>query len=270
MERRQFVALMAAAAAVPARKTGKVEVAFKSPGPTPNGLQATGDGLWILDAGNNRVYLVQYADGKVLREFDTEATVASGITISPDGVWIANTPQRTILRVDAMTGKTLQTYSTPGAGVTYRMAGDPPPRRSPLEPPATPGQTKKGGRGQQPPGSPNTGPGTGANGLEFLDGKIYMAVPPARQIFCLDAKTWVVERRFNTAGNRTHGLGWEGRWLWNVDTNLNGFFKHDAITGEIAERIQLEDKDPLPHGMTIWQGSLWYCDEMGVICRLKI
>jgi streptogramin lyase len=107
MERRQFVAMMAAAAAIPARKAGKMEVAFKSPGPTPNGLQATDEGLWILDAKDNRIYLVQYSDGKVLRALDTEATVASGITVSPDGVWIANTPQRTILRVDPMTGKTL-------------------------------------------------------------------------------------------------------------------------------------------------------------------
>src|SRR5438093_503912 len=125
MERRQFMALMAAATAVPARKTGKVEIAFKSPGPTTNGLQASEEGLWVLDAGDNRVYLVRYEDGKVLRSMDTEATVASGITYSADGLWIANTPQRTILRVDAMTGKTVQSYATPGAGVAYRMAGDP-------------------------------------------------------------------------------------------------------------------------------------------------
>src|SRR5438445_2795886 len=166
MERRTFVAMMAAAAAVPARKVGKVETAFKSPGPTPNGLQATDEGLWILDAGDNRVYLVRYEDGKVLRSFDTEATVASGITYSSDGLWIANTPTRLILRVDPMTGKTLQTYSTPGAGVAYRMAGDPPPRRSPLETAAP--QGKKGqGKGQQAPGAPTSSPGTGANGLEW-------------------------------------------------------------------------------------------------------
>jgi hypothetical protein len=36
---------------VPVRKTGKVEIAFKAPGPRPNGLQATRDGLWIIDQG---------------------------------------------------------------------------------------------------------------------------------------------------------------------------------------------------------------------------
>jgi hypothetical protein len=97
-----------------------------------------------------------------------------------------------------------------------------------------------------------------------------MAVPPARQIFEVDPKTWLVERRFATAGNRTHGLGWEGNFLWNSDPNLNGFFKHDIATGRIVQRIQLGEKDPLPHGMTVWQGWLWYCDEVGVICRLKL
>jgi len=26
----------------------------------------------------------------------------------------------------------------------------------------------------------------------------------------------------------------------------------------------------LPHGMTIWQGWMWYCDDVGVVCRLKL
>ena len=28
--------------------------------------------------------------------------------------------------------------------------------------------------------------------------------------------------------------------------------------------------DPLPHGMTIWDGMLWYCDDVGVVCRMKL
>ena len=48
------------------------------------------------------------------------------------------------------------------------------------------------------------------------------------------------------------------------------FFKHDTDTGEIVEKIQLADSDPLPHGMTSWQGPLWYCDDVGIVCRLKL
>ena len=48
MVRRQFLAFMASTPVmgkVPVRDAGRVEVVFKSPGPHPNGLQATQDGL---------------------------------------------------------------------------------------------------------------------------------------------------------------------------------------------------------------------------------
>jgi streptogramin lyase len=89
-------------------------------------------------------------------------------------------------------------------------------------------------------------------------------------IYRIDPKTWVVEQQFPTAGNRPHGIGWEGKYLWCTDSNLNAFFKHDTVTGEIVEKIQLADSDPLPHGMSIWQGHMWYCDDVGIVCRLKI
>ena len=31
---------------------------FNCPGPKPNGLQATKDGLWVIDQGNNYAYLL--------------------------------------------------------------------------------------------------------------------------------------------------------------------------------------------------------------------
>ena len=91
MKRRDFLACAAAPAlaAAPAahlgnlatRKVGKVEIAFRSPGPQPNGLQATTEGLWIIDQGpGSKAYLVTYEDGKVLRSFETETDRSSGIT----------------------------------------------------------------------------------------------------------------------------------------------------------------------------------------------
>ena len=40
-------------------------------------------------------------------------------------------------------------------------------------------------------------------------------------VYRIDPKTWVVEMKFPTAGNRPHGLGWEGKYLWAADSNLN-------------------------------------------------
>ena len=113
-------------------------------------------------------------------------------------------------------------------------------------------------------------PGTGAHGQEWRDGRLWFAVPPSRSVYCIDPSSWVVQTMFPTAGNRPHGIGWEGKYLWVTDSNLNAFHKHDPQSGEIVEKIVLGDADPLPHGMTIRNGWMWYCDDVGVICRLKI
>lgn len=251
------------------RTTGRVETVFRSPGPHPNGLQATKDGLWIMDQGNNKAYLVSYKDGQVLREFLTEADRASGITFDGEALWLGSTYNREIVRCDGTTGTTLARYFTPGAGVIYKTTWDAPGRSSPLAKPSPVPEVAKSAPQSSKPAAPNT-LGTGAHGLEWRDGKLWIAVPPSRTIYRMDPKAWVVEDQFPTAGNRPHGIGWEGKYLWCTDSNLNAFFKHDPGTGEIVEKIQLADSDPLPHGMTIWDGSLWYCDDVGIVCRLKL
>ncbi|MEJ7607547.1 MAG: hypothetical protein WKF37_15085 [Bryobacteraceae bacterium] len=279
MRRREFVTLAASGPALAAiapinldrvklRKTGKVETVFKSPGPHPNGLQATDDGLWILDQGDNKAYLVTYQDGKTLRQFLTGSDRGSGITFDGEALWLGSTYNRETVRCDATTGKTLARYFTPGAGVIYKTKWDPPARSSPLAKPS-PASDQPKTLPSKDPAAPNT-LGTGAHGQEFRNGQLWMAVPPSRMIYRIDPKTWVVEQQFPTAGNRPHGIGWEKDYLWCTDSNLNAFFKHDPSTGEIIERIQLADSDPLPHGMTIWQGAIWYCDDVGVVCRLSL
>ena len=296
MNRRNFLALAAAAPAaavpvldlgkIPVRKVGKVEIAFNAPpGARPNGLQATTDGLWIIDQeAGNKAHLVTYDNGKVIRSFTTETDRSSGLTYENGSLWIGSTYSREIVQCDAMTGKTISRHLTPGAGVIYKMVGDPPARTSPLAAKMRRpggGQKKGGGQGQNLDpalvGGFQAGAllggralGTGAHGQEWRDGKLWMAVPPSRMVYRLDPKEWIVEKSFPTAGNRPHGIGWEGKYLWVADSNLNAFFKHDLDTGEMVEKIQLADNDPLPHGMTIWQGWMWYCDDVGVVCRLKM
>ena len=117
---------------VPMRKTGKVEIAFKSPGPQPNGLQATKEGLWIIDqSAGSKAYLVDYADGRVLRSFETDTVRPSGITFDGEALWIGSTFSYENVRCDARTGATIERRPTPGS-IMYAMAGDPPQRRSPL------------------------------------------------------------------------------------------------------------------------------------------
>jgi hypothetical protein len=130
MRRRDFLTVMAVAAPiagtsrvdlnkVKTRKAGKVEIVFDSPGlnPKPNGLQATDQGLWIIDQGpGSKAYLVDYEHGKTIREFETETTASSGITFDGEALWIGSTYSREIVKTDSAAGGDRETLHTGGWG----------------------------------------------------------------------------------------------------------------------------------------------------------
>src|SRR6266850_8295312 len=137
----------------PIRPPGKVEILFKAPGQSANGMQCTEEGIWTIENAGSRtdtpgrckVYLSGY-DGKLLRELAPEGTGPSGIGVDADNktIWIASTYSREIIRADGKTGRTVEKHFTPGAGVIYRMTSDIQPRpdtysRS-VRPPAVSGQ----------------------------------------------------------------------------------------------------------------------------------
>ena len=264
-----------ATGAVPLRRAGKVDVAFKSPTPRPNGLQATPEGLWIIDQGpGSRASLVRYSDGSVIRAFDTDTVRPSGLTFDGQALWIGSTFSYENVRVDAMTGAVLERRPTPGC-MTYTMAGDPPPRRSPLAPPAAAPAPRPAGTPAPAPPQPRLVQAPqirfqGAHGQEWRDGKLWTTATCARSIYEIDPATWTVLRVLQTPGPRPHGLAWEGASLWHGDGDLNAFFRYDLATNRIVERIQLADSDPLAHGLTIQGDTLWYCDDVGVVCRMAL
>jgi streptogramin lyase len=207
-----------------------VETLYKTPGPHPNGLQATAQGLWCLDQQTNRLQLLDYATGKVLVDLATESDRGSGVTDDGETLWIASTYNRKILRVDRQSGATIAEFETPGAEQT------------------------------------------GAHGLEWRDGKLWVATPPSATVYQLDPENnCTVIKSFPAPGNRPHGLGWNGEELWLVETNHRSIYCYDYHTGTIRYRLQLPDGAPEPHGMTIWDGYFWYCDaETHDICRLPV
>ncbi len=260
VSRREFLALAAAAPAIANLevRSASVEIAFDTPGPKPNGLQATDEGLWILDQGDNRAYLVDYSSGRLLRQIDTETKAGSGITFDGTALWTASTYSREIIRIDPADGRTLAKHDSPGSGVVAWTQS----RRSPLAPP--PPRTAQAA---VPPASRNA---TGAHGMEWRDGRLWVAVPPAQMIYRIDPDGFRIEKKFATAGDRPHGLGWDGRWLWCAESNDNAFYRFDPESGDFDAKIQLADTDPLPHGMTIRDGWMWYCDDVGVVCKLRL
>jgi streptogramin lyase len=189
---------------------------FTSPGPHPNGLQATTEGLWILDQENNKVSCHAYQDGTLLKMFNTDSDRGSGITDSGTHIWLSSTYSCETLKIDRSTGETIKRHATPGA--------------------------KK----------------TGAHGLEWTDGELWMSSPPDAMIYRMDPDTWTVIHSFPAPGDRCHGISWENGKLWCVETNHRAVFLLDPETGDHLDRIDVEG--PEPHGFTMWQGEFWIGD----------
>ncbi len=229
-------------------RMAKVEILFKAPGLSGNGMQCTEEGIWTIDIAGSRgetpgrckVYLSSY-EGKLIREIAPEGTGPSGIGFDGTNVWVASTYSREIIAADAKTGETVVKHFTPGAGVIYRRTTDIAARpdnyaqKARAEAAAARGETvparrgggggggrEGGGRGQGTSDGLGVGrggavannpgppaPGTGAHGIQVQGGKLWVAVPPGRMIYRIDPKSWTVEHMFPTTGFRPHGIGIE-------------------------------------------------------------
>ena len=215
----------------------RVEKAFRAPGKAPNDLQDAPDGLWILDQVDpNKVFKVRYADGSVIQEIQTESIHGSGITFGNGALWIASTWSLKTLKVNPKTGKTLASFDEPGAGF--------PKFGTPTRP-------------------------SGAHGLKWVDGKIWMAMPPAEKIHLIEPETGKLLRSIPGPGIRTHGLAWDNGYLWCIETLDRAIYKLDPKDGTLLAKIQLSKEDPEPHGLALHEGVFWYSDATsGWICRL--
>ncbi len=211
-------------------KIARTEKRFLCPGPHPNGLQAAADGLWCIDQINNKLYRFDYETGDVLFEAQTDTVSSSGITMGGGFLWIASTYESKICKLDPATGKTIARYDSPGAGIVAWREG-----------------------------AADAG-ATGAHGLEWRAGKLYVASPPSQMIHVIEPNTWQEVHRFRAPGLRVHGIAWgdPGR-LWAADTSSGAVSLLDTQDGRVYEVIRVEAPDEV-HGMTIHEGVLWYCD----------
>ena len=200
---------------------------FDAPGPQPNGMQATADGIWFLDQKTNQAALVSFT-GETLKTLDTASDRGSGITAAGSELWLASTYDSKILRMDPETGVTLERFDTPGAVAT------------------------------------------GAHGLEIRDGCLWMAVPPSATIYQVDLKNgFNVAHAIPAPGDRPHGIAWEAGDLWCVETDHRAIYRLNTADGSILEEIDIPTDYPEPHGMTMWDGTFWYCDAGSrSVCRV--
>ncbi len=225
-----------------ANYSATVDKRFLSPGPQPNGLQAAEDGLWIIDQVSLKAQKVDWTTGAVLQEFATETLHSSGITLGGGALWISSTFELEIVKIDPDTGETLARHPDPGRGYTAGLETGPNRRE------------------------------TSSHGLEWRDGRIYVAAPPTQRIHVVDAETWEEVDSFASGGIRVHGLGWNGDGrLWVSDTTAGTVVLRDVdLGGRIYDVFRVDGPDEV-HGLTVRDGDIWYCDattrDIGILRR---
>lgn len=210
------------------RTVTTVEQVFSAPGPHPNGLQATAEGLWILDQHSSEIHFVSYS-GDIRQTLQTDTDRGSGITFDGANLWVASTYSCELLHIHAATGETLARYATPGAQKT------------------------------------------GAHGLEWREGMLWVATPPAATIYQVDPDDHcAVRHSFPAPGNRPHGIAWQEPNLWCAETNHRAVYLLEGTQGHILAKLTLPEDAPDPHGMSLWQDTIWYCDDRGAVCRFTL
>lgn len=236
----------------PIRRRRKVEVLFQSPDGRPNGLEATADGLWVGEQITDRVHLLDWDSGKPLASYETQSSNTSGVAA--------------------------------GNGLVFMAANGPAKLR-----PQRPHDITQGGRIVKLDAKTGkhirnfqTPSGGGLHGLLWAKDFLWITQFKPNKILKADADINVFHD-FDTPLPRAHGMGWDGEFIWCLFSNDFRILRFDVRTGRILEAIQLDSSDPDPHGMTWWQGNLYYCDAgiapghrdskspyAGSICRIHV
>jgi hypothetical protein len=104
--------------------------------------------------------------------------------------------------------------------------------------------------------------GGGCHGVEYVDGKLWIAALRLRGILRVDAKSWEPEFLIPYNVPRAHGVAYHEGAIWMVtgDDRGAGLIKYDAETGKVLETVRLAETDPDPHGLAWHDGALYSCD----------
>ena len=174
--------------------TAAVEKRFKAPGPQPNGLQAADDGLWCIDQTKPEGVPARLGQRR------RTARVPDRHRALPAALHSTVTATCGLLPPGSSSCGEVRSAHRRGAGAL------PGPRQGPSRP-----WLKRRRRRGKPSSS---------HGIEWRDGRIYVAAPPTQRLHVMDADNWTggaLARR--PPGLRIHGIGWhsDGR-LWVSDT----------------------------------------------------
>jgi hypothetical protein len=183
----------------------------------------------------------------------------NAIAVAPEGLWIAEQKSDNAHLVD-WSGKLLKTVKTESKNTSGMGCGDGYIWMAANAAPNGIFQTDMSSRTithrQIPLG------GGGCHGVEYVDGKLWIAALRLRGILKVDAKTWQPEFLIPYNMPRAHGVAWNQGAIWMVTGNDEGagLIKYDATTGRVLETVRFSESDPDPHGLAWHDGALYSCD----------
>jgi hypothetical protein len=204
----------------------KTTALFKSPEGYPNGMAVAPDGLWLCEQKSDNAVLVDW-NGKLLKTVKSQSKNTSGIAYGGGSIWMAanSSAAEGIFQIDA-----------DGRQVNRRQI--------PLGPPDN---------------------GGGCHGIEYVDGKLFIAALRLRGILRLDATTWQPEFLIPYAVPRAHGIAHNPKdnSVWMVTgtpDGLAGLVQYDGDTGRVLSTAAFAKTDCDPHGLAWRNGELYSCD----------
>lgn len=206
----------------------KPVTAFPTPCKAPNGLQWTSEGLWVVDQILDDAYLLSET-GKVLRKLSTVCENASGVTIGGDFLWMASngtTVARPHRATDTHKSAVLKIDPASGKCIDRYPTPD----------------------------------GGGIHGIEWDGGNIWVTGFNPKSIYLVDPSGWKVLHSFPVDMQRLHGLARDGEGIWCAHTTDKVIRLYHAESGKILDQIDMPKNGPAPHGLSIRNGVLWYCD----------
>lgn len=232
--------------------TARFEKLFRAPYGVPNGVQVTGEGLWIADQISDRLALVELAQPSdygvtmLLREIPTESSNTSGLAYGEDALWVAANGAATlwrglrttdapphsgeILQVDVETGRTLGRFPVPGGG--------------------------------------------GVHGIEYDNydaGHLWITTLKQQTLTKVRTADWSVQHVIPLPYRRAHGVVRDEEGVWVVHTADRVIVKLDVTGGRELSRITVPDSAPEPHCLSRYGEDLLYCDATsGWIVRIGL
>ena len=201
---------------------------FTVPDKKPNGLQWTEDGLFVIDQHSDNIYVMD-DEGKVTRTIVTVTENGSGITVGGGYIWTGSngtTHSRRFRATDTHVPCICKLDYETGA-LVERVA---------------------------------TPDGGGVHGIEWDDDLLWVTAFSPRALILIDPKNGKVHKRHLIDLDVLHGLAKEDSGLWCVDRKAKLVVKYHVETGEEMDRVVFPEDSPDPHGLSIKNGELWYCD----------